>query len=427
MSSQEATGNAQKVRWPVRIFNSRQAWLLLFLSGLVGSACFLVAPRIFAGFQLRAARHALKNYHNRDAIRHLQACLRTWPDDPEVLLLSARAARRARAYSDAEHFLARYVHMRGLDDAGNFEQILLAAERTIDQAAEPCWRQIEQGHPESALLFEALTRGYLRQYRLGEARMCLDRWLQLQPDNPEALSLDGQFHLDYARARSAAVESFRRALQIDEEHEDARLGLAVALLESKTFPEAAAHLEILQQRQPDNLRVRVGLAECRDALGDSKEAMRMLDDVLQRQPDYAPALSLRGRLALENSRSDEAETWLRRAVALDPKDFQARYNLILCLHNLDKEDEARRQKEELDRSEQDLKRFNEIVTKDMRQRPYDPDLHCLLGQLLLRSGYREEGLRWLHSALRLATGHAEARKTLTEYYQQSKTKPRNDD
>src|SRR5947209_2756321 len=79
--------------------------------------------------------------------------------------------------------------------AGSFEQLLLSAERAVGQAEGVCRRRVEQDDPDAPLILEALARGYLRQYRLGEARFCLDVWLGKQPDNPQALCLKGQFHM----------------------------------------------------------------------------------------------------------------------------------------------------------------------------------------------------------------------------------------
>src|SRR5262249_11423869 len=153
-----------------------------------------------------------------------------------------------------------------------------------------------------------------------EARACLDHWLRDRPDDPQALCLEGQMHHHYEHARFAAIASYRRAVQIDPEHEEAHLGLALACLEAKSYPEAQRPLEYLHECQPDNLRVQVGLAQCRDAAGDRAEAIRMLDRVLALQPDHGPALAQRGRLALESGQHADAEAWLRQAVALDPSD-----------------------------------------------------------------------------------------------------------
>jgi Flp pilus assembly protein TadD len=388
------------------------------LLSLLAAGLALAGPRLRAWYHLHEARRELQRYHNPQGIRHLHVCLRVWPNDPDVTLLAARAARRARHYAEAQRLLAKHQKERGLDSDGSFEQLLLSVERHVDQTAETCWRHVEQGHADASLLLEALTRGYLWQYRLAEARSCLNRWLQDEPENVQALFLEGLFHLDYAHGRGAATVSYRRAVELDPEHEEARLGLAVCLLDAHDFAEATEHLEYLRKAQPENLSVCVGLAECRDALGDGAEATRMLDAVLTRQSEFAAALALRGRLAFESGQAEEAEDWLRRAVARDPSNHRARFNLAACLRQNGKTAEADQQQRLLQQMEDDLARFHEIVTKHMLERPNDPALHATLGQLLLRGGQREEGLRWLHSALRLDPQNATAREALVEYHRQ---------
>jgi tetratricopeptide (TPR) repeat protein len=392
-------------------------WAAALLLGLIAAGFALVGAHARAWYHLRAARTELDRFHNPQAIRHLQVCRVLWPRDPDFLLLAARSARRARSYQEAESLLAMYQQARGLDDDCTFEQLLLTAERRIDQVVELCWRYVEQNHPGKFQILDALTRGYLRQYRLGEARLCLDYWLQAHPDHPQALSLEGLFYLDYQHTRSAALKSYRRAVEMDPDHEEARLGLAVALIDAKEFAEAVQNLEVIQQSQPDNLSVQVGLGECRHGLGDQEQALRLADGVLAQQPEFVPALSLRGRVALTLGESARAEALLRQAVRGNPMDHRARYSLILCLNQTGKEEEAQAQQRQLDQMEEDLARFNHIVTKEIVQRPKDPALHCTLGELLLRGGQREEGLRWLQSALSLDPQYARARKVLEEYRQ----------
>jgi tetratricopeptide (TPR) repeat protein len=407
------------------LVRSRRLWTVAALLGLLVVGSLLIVGRFRAWDHFRAAREELDSYHNRRAIHHLQACLRVWPNDPDILLMTARAARRARSYAEAERSLEKYQQIRGLDDPVSFEQLLLSAERTLDpHVVALCHRHVEQDHPDTPLILEALARGYLRQYRLSEARMCLQVWLERQPDNPQALALMGQFHLDYEHAPDQAVAKYRQAVEIDPDNEEARLGLAITLLESRDFNQAAPHLERLQRDQPDNLRIQVGLAECRYALGEPAEAVRMLDDILARQPDFAPALALRGRFAVADNDHAAAEAWLRKAVELSPSDNQARYSLVLCLHRLHKSEEAERHDKWLKQREVDVKRFHEIVTKDLVKRPQDPELYCTLGQLLLRSGHEAEGLRWLTNAIRLNPRYAPARQALAEY---NKTRSRDTD
>jgi tetratricopeptide (TPR) repeat protein len=397
-----------------RLWARRRLVVVLALVGLLAGVGVWSRTPLRALYHRRAARLELERYHTPQAIRHLHVCREIWPRDPDVLLLAARAARRAGVYADSDRLLRTYREVRGRDDAYSFEHLLLTAESQVDQVDKRCWSLVEQGHAETPLLLEALTRGYLRQYQLGRVRTCLDRWRQLQPENAQVFFLEALFLFDYLHAPTNAVDSYRHALVLDADHEEARLGLAVALLSDKHFVEATEHFARLRQAQPDNLRVLVGLAECYDGLGETTEAVILVDDVLARQPGFASALSLRGQLALKSGQRVEAETWLRQALRSNPRDHRARYSLALCLEQTGQEEEAQRQRRQLEQMEQDLARFHDIVTKELPQRPSDPALHRTLGQLLLRSGQREEGLRWLQSALRLDPQNAAARQAIAD-------------
>jgi tetratricopeptide (TPR) repeat protein len=388
--------------------------VLLVLLGLAAGAGFAIRPHVRAWYHRRAARKELQRYHNRQAIDHLLICRAIWPRDPETLLMSARAARRARVYGDSERLLGLYREIRGRDDAYTFEQLLVGAETRVDEFAVPCWKLVEDGSYDAPLLMEALTRGYLRQYRLGPALNCLERWKQDQPDNPQLFYLEGLFKLDYVHSSTGAVNSYRRAVELDEDHEEARLGLAVALMHDKNFAEAAEHFRRLLQGQPDNERVQVALAECLEGLGENAEALRLVDDVLAREPHMPAALSMRGQLALDEGQLAEAETWLRQALRGDPKDHRAHYSLILCLERSGQEEAARQQRQELQRLEKELTRFDQLVTKEMAERPMDPAVFCNIGQILLRVGKRDEGIRWLQNALELDRNYAPAREALAE-------------
>jgi hypothetical protein len=68
--------------------------LLLLLSAALG----LVGLIFWINYHLRAARRAVDLGHNEPATYHLKACLRFGRDQREVLLLSARVARRRNAW-----------------------------------------------------------------------------------------------------------------------------------------------------------------------------------------------------------------------------------------------------------------------------------------------------------------------------------------
>jgi tetratricopeptide (TPR) repeat protein len=401
----------------LRIVTPRRFLLAVSLLGVVGAAA-LTARHALAWYHLGAARSALKKNHNLEAVRHLQICLQTWPTDGEVLFLAARTARRSGAYGEAEQALEKYEAQRGNDEAVTLERILLRAENgELDQVGGFCRHWIEQGHPDTTFIFEASVRGYLQAYRLADARLCLERWRQEEPVNPQTYYLEGQIH-DCEGVSWAAVESYQKVLEADPEHDEARLKLTAALLERRAFPEAIVHLEYLRQRHPDDPLVPVRLAICRTFLGEPDEAVRLLDELLARQPHFAPALLERGKIALSRGEYEAAEGWLREAVALGAGDHQARYQFVQCLRRAGKETEAQEQERKLKRLEIDLRRMDEIANLRMSQAPSDPALHGELGAIMLRNGFTEQGLHWLQSALRLDARCPEAHQALAEYYRQ---------
>src|SRR5262249_15007754 len=145
-----------------------------------------------------------------------------------------------------------------------------------------------------------------RMFRLHEASKYLDIWLKRWPDDPQALWLKGVVHQDWNQPKDAAA-NFRRAVKADPGYDDARLSLAGVLLDLGQSREPLPHLEYLHRRQPDNARVPLALARCRDHRGQTKEADALLAGILEREPRFGPALIERGRLAFRAGRQTDAE------------------------------------------------------------------------------------------------------------------------
>jgi predicted Zn-dependent protease len=390
--------------------------LLLAAVGLCTAGVYL-----WSGHHLRAARAALDRYHTREALPHLEVCLKLRPRDPETLFLAARTARRLGTFGEADHYLDEYQEVRGKDDEDLIlERVLVRAERgAVDEVIKFCRALVEQGHPAAPLILEALAHGCLRMYRLHEADTYLERWLQQQPDNPQALLLQGQVR-DQQERRLDALASYRRALEADAELDEARSRLAVLLVTMGQGGEALPHLEYLRRRDPDNPSVQVYRARALDLLGRTGEAETALDEVLARYPHHGAALTARGSLALRaEGQSADAERWLRQAAELEPGDYQAHYLLHQALTRNGKTEEAEQEQERLKRVEDDLKRIQEIATVKLQMAPHDPALHCEAGVIALRAGAVAEGLRWLHSALKEDPRYAPAHRALMEHYQRT--------
>jgi tetratricopeptide (TPR) repeat protein len=369
-----------------------------------------------AGRSLRAARAALDRRDFPAARAHLDDCLRRRPDDPALHLLAAQAARRAGLCAEAEGHLDRCQRLGGVTDETRLEWDLLHAQQGDLAGAERRLRAtITPEHPQARLVLEALAQGYLKAERLGDALEALGLWLARWPDDPQALAWRGWVAEHVGNPRDAAAD-YRRALESDPGHFEARLGLARVLLRGHQAREAAEHFEPLRQSRPDEPDVLLGLAGCRAELGDADGAARLLDGVLAQHPHHARALTERGKLALEAGQAEQAERWLREAVARAPDDREALYRLVQCLRRQGKGAEADRLDRELAGLTKDLRRLEEII-RAVFKKPQDADLRCEAGRIALRRGREAEGLRWLDGALRLEPRHRGAHEALADYFE----------
>ncbi len=387
---------------------------LVALIGLGGTVAVLYVQ---AFLHLRSGRMDLHRHHNAEALAHLQSCLRMWPKDPEILLLSARASWRLQQFDEAQRYLQRFQQAGGSREEFNRESILLAAAGgEVERATS--YFQDQQQRPEWAipLILEALVSGCLRQERLGEATRFLQEWLKLQPDDTQALLF--QANLDrFSKAPPDAIAEYRRILQLDPELAPAKLPLADLLVETRQYLEAIPLLESLEQRQPNNIQALILLARCRDFLGQQEAAEQLLGRVLAQTPDHVAALAARAELALHTGQLTAAETWLRRALAREPVNYWAGYLLAECLMQQGRMEEMRSQLQRLKQQEADQKRIV-FLRQEIGHKPHEPSLPRELAMLLLRNGDAEGGLSCLLNALRDNPTSEPLKQALAEYYRQ---------
>jgi tetratricopeptide (TPR) repeat protein len=383
---------------------------------LVASAGVVFSYHAWAEYHRWQAETAVKRREFDRALANLELCLEVWPRSAETHFLAARAARRAGAYDQAEHHLAVCKRLGWVPEEVALERALVLAQRDdpagLEEYLLTC---VHKDHPDSVIILEALAKGYIRTYQMRRASDCLDLWLQREPDNVQALAWRGEVNerLDH---RTDAVNDYRRALELDPQRDEVRLHLAEALYLLQQPEEAVAHYEQLSRHQPGNPDALLGLARCRHEQGRTDEARQLLDRVLTARPHDAGALTERGKMALESGQLPDAETWLRQAVEADSSEREVVYSYWQCLEREGKHEEARPWHERLQRVEADAKRMVAVMHA-LSAAPRDPELRCEAGQLLLRNGHEDEGLRWLISALEMQPGHRRSHEVLADYFE----------
>jgi tetratricopeptide (TPR) repeat protein len=391
---------------------SLAAVLLTLLLG-TGLGLFL-----WVSSQLRGAERAVRDGRPDDARSLLAGAQRVWPETAATHRLAARIERLLNHYPEAERHLQECRRLEGgSSEATQLEWLLLRAQRgEVDEVVPGLWVCVQQHHPESSAILEALASTYVHSFRLRAALDCLNTWLEREPDNVRALDWRGWVHekLDHPHP---ALADYQRALEVDPGRTEVRIHLASLLVDLTDVADALPHLEQLRQSQPKRPEVLVGLGRCRMLQGRHEEARQLLDAALREQPDFVPALLHRGKLEVQCQAPEQAEAWFRRALALDPVDIQARYALANCLAQLPgREAEADAELNKYAQTKADLTRLRELVQNQLEKTLRDPVLAAEAGTIFLRLGQDALALQWLQRALDQDPANEAAHAGLAAYY-----------
>lgn len=402
-------------------------------------------------YHYRAAEAALARRDFAQAEAHLALCLEANPKNADAHLLAARTARRGmRAIlpggiegmshtlkagttrsggsldqSDKiEQHLKQYQKLGGVADLAQLERLLLRAQvGDLDAPAvqnSPAsvnsvlvsWTQ--ENHPETTLILEALITGYLAAYRMSEALGALNQWLEREDDLQARLWRGWIWERLHNPEKSQ--EDYQRALEMDDNQDEARMHLADLLLNSAKPQEALPHYQRLRERQPGNPEVILSLSRCLRDLGKTEEQHKLLDELLLGHPRNVPALIDRGNLALDEKEPKEAEGFFQQALTLAPFDEQACLGMCRCQERLGNKAKAGEYRKKAEKIREDLTLMDEISRKVMDS-PRDPALRCEAGEIMLRNGQKEAGLRWLQSALKEDPRHGPTHAALAKHYE----------
>jgi pentatricopeptide repeat protein len=220
------------------------------------------------------------------------------------------------------------------------------------------------------LLSAATTLGLLPKDELVEpymarTRRAVDLWLELRPgpfDQAEGLVWRGQ--LEKFAKEEKALADFRKALDLNPNHFDAAMHLAMYVFE--TDPEQAiASFERLNQRYPENALVRYYLASAYRAMGRLEKARQFFDEMLAANPNEVSALIERGYLSLDQQEVEDAERRFRRALELAPGNARGYLALSCCLQLRGNEREAKPYREKFQQLEAEEKRGREKAARQL--------------------------------------------------------------
>lgn len=394
----------------------RLRWVVL--AGVIG----LLIAGWFGGreqwvhFQLRSAEQASERYDFPQALSHYEKALKVRPDDIELRLKAARAARRASLFTRAEEHYAEYEKRRGMTKSLALEWAMWSAQQgNLGDVEQTLQRAVVEGHPAAVLILESLAQGYLAVYRLGYAIATIQMLLERSPDHPDARFWRGGI-LEGSGKPIEALEDYKRAVELLPSRTAYRLRYAEALLRNKQAAEARPHFIELLRLDATDAKVLLGAARCSHSLALPAEAKTHLDSLLLQHPDNAAGWAELGQLASEENNNAEAVRCLRRAAELAPGSYAHGYALSVALHAQGLTEEANAMTARLGQLKRDEDRLGEINLA-LSKAPQNPALRYEAGMICLRNKVDDEAFRWFLGALQDDAHHRPTHAALADLYQ----------
>jgi tetratricopeptide (TPR) repeat protein len=395
-------------------------------AGLVLLAVLFVAAVAFGGYlayeQIRIARlagtvralFAARRY--ADAQQPLERWLVLRPDSGEAIYYKAWAALAADQPAEAAPAIDR-ARKIGFDSERLHCLAAIGQSRSKQfNEAEPVLDEAFRTELEPrSLIAQELARIYLSTYRLDQAAVAIERWRELEPENPQPYLWSNEIASRSDAAHAVIIANYRAALERDPTLDKARLGLAQELSADRRFDEAKQEFLTYLKSNPDDPIAHVGLGRNAFQVGQLEEAIGEFEAALLKDPRQPDALKELGQIDLRLGRFPKACERLRLLTQVDPFDYQVRYAFARSLKLAGDETGARDQAAHADRLRKDHDQIMQL-RYELRKRPDNLEARVQIARWLLEHGHDDEGLKWTQEVLRADPVNVPTHRLLADYY-----------
>ncbi len=305
--------------------------------GVIAAAC--LAALFCPSFDTRAqesaqdyvsqAERLLAESKYRQAREAAERALRLEPRSAEAENLAGTAAFALGDLSAAESHLHRAVELR---------PALVAAHRAlaVTYLAE---KKLKDARREFLAVLAVEPRDFVSLYSLGvtfllddqpvEALKQFERASQVKPHDPTLLARKLEAHLRLKQQPQAEAALADLDSQLSEA-DAGREQIAALLVNQGAYPLAAHEFEFLRKAHPDSYEVNYNLALAYHRAGREADAARELRRQLA-AGESAELEDLLGEVELSRGKGPEALAAYRRAVELDPRSEDYRYDYAQAL------------------------------------------------------------------------------------------------
>jgi DNA-binding winged helix-turn-helix (wHTH) protein/TolB-like protein/Tfp pilus assembly protein PilF len=251
-------------------------------------------------------------------------------------------AKRTTADPVAYDFYLKGVYWKGRDSIRAEEFFNRALER--DPKFASAWAGVA-----AAALFRGRFSSRQAPELFEHARQAAQRALALDPELADAHAAIASIHSDYDWQFDRADAEFRRAIELDPNSLDARIGYSYLLAIRRQLNAAIDQARRAQELDPLSASAAVTLGMCLDMAGRTDEATRSLRETLRLYPDLIPAKLHLGLVLSRTGHADEAAAVLRDAIRARPHSTTLPALLASTLARGGHRDEALRIVQDLER------------------------------------------------------------------------------
>jgi tetratricopeptide (TPR) repeat protein len=203
----------------------------------------------------------------------------------------------------------------------------------------------------------------------------LDTYQELLKLNAESAAVDmlaGQAY-DEMKNTAGAIEQFRAAVKADPKWPNAHFGLGYLLWTQNQCDEASKEFQAELENVPGNAQALTFLADCKIQLGESNDALPLVEQAVKIDPGIARAHMDLGIIYQEKGQLEDALRELTAAVKLMPQDANIHWRLARLYQAMGRKEEARIEFEKtssLHKQENDTL-FNQLKTAQQKGQSTD--------------------------------------------------------
>lgn len=394
---------------------------VLILAVVLAGACWAQWPRVRFHYRIAKAQKLLAAADAEQALRVLATEEQRNPDSVDLAYLLGVAHRRANHLQKCGEYFELAAKL-GCPRSQLLPQETMAAFQRGDPAAEAQLKALLKqplDNETAEEVYEALAKGYFGKFWLNQAMLCLNHWIEWQPQKAGPRHLRAMIYGLSGDVEQQIVD-FRAILEINPNDAAAHGLLADAYSKTNNVDEALTHYRWCHAHVPgDNLAV-LGMAVCMRRNGDFDEAQRLLSQVVAASPSggiRGRLLSELGELNLELGKPKIALDYLREAIELLPYDGAAHYSYAMALGKTGDSEEAKVMFKRGEFLEQRQMRLHDLE-RELANNPADADLRYKAAMLIKEQGLINESITLLLTALKLDPIHRDSHAALADCYQQ---------